>query len=294
MSYEIYLDARSGRVDQRRLFVFLNRRRNYTVIENEARYLNKETGVDFGIEFIGYTKESKDLGGPICFEINYFRPSFFALEADLELSDLVEMFDLVVVDSQIEGMGEGDYDSAGFLRGWRYGNRLAHAQVIERTGRANHFTLPTAKLERAWRWNYERPRLQQQAGDQLYVPDIMVLDLNGHAVTAVPWKDGLPFRTPPADYLLAIRERLKPRLFGFSPRDQRLVPWQQAAPLLADHGEALEDGSIQTRYDQPPKPVIDFVRRLKPSDNPRARIPLGEVMDEELILGQFTVEREAG
>jgi hypothetical protein len=261
------------------------------VADNEARYLNKQTGVHFSIEFLGYTKLSKTLGGPICFEINYFRPSFFALEADLELTALVQALDLVVNDPQMEGMGTGDYDSALFFRGWRFGNRFTHKQVIELEGHTRHFTLPTAKLVGLWRWTLERPRLQRQVGPAIYVPEMMILNVNGHAATAVGWKDGLPFWTPRADYLLVDRRALAPRFLAWTRTRLVLVPWKVVAPLLAAHGETMQDGSIRTTYDKPPKAVVDFLRRLKPTEKPRQRLHPIDVMDDEMIMGQFEAVR---
>ena len=51
--------------------------------------------------------------------MNFFRPSFFALEAEPELTLVVKEFDFTVLDPQTDGMGKGEYEPSRFLS-WKF------------------------------------------------------------------------------------------------------------------------------------------------------------------------------
>ena len=86
-----------------------------------------ETGIYF--HFFFQTQETTEDDGdepreyfPVAFNVNYFRPSYFILEAESEIMAFVKHFDLLVSDPQCEGMGQGEYDAAKLVRGWNFGN----------------------------------------------------------------------------------------------------------------------------------------------------------------------------
>lgn len=58
------------------------------------------------------------------FEVNYNRPNFFGLEAEIELSAFVTEFQPRIHDPQMRGMGDGPYFGEGFLSGWNFWNVL--------------------------------------------------------------------------------------------------------------------------------------------------------------------------
>jgi len=63
----------------------------------------EKTAVDTGQSDDESLDETLDY--PIAFNLNYYRPSFFVLEAEPEVTALVRQFGLVVMDPQMQGMG---------------------------------------------------------------------------------------------------------------------------------------------------------------------------------------------
>src|SRR5262249_34432397 len=138
-------------------------RPNFTVEDDQAAYQNEKTGVYFTFDYYdGKDAEADDPNAGrehIHFNLNYYRPHTFGLEAERVLTPLVEELDLVVSDPQNEGMGDGEYTPEGFLRGWNSGNRFGHqaylslAQKGEKIVGHNH-VLPTKTLRACWEWTY--------------------------------------------------------------------------------------------------------------------------------------------
>src|SRR5947209_13417532 len=120
MSYDLYLHPRQGQpaLEREALLAHFAGDR-FENDGNEIRYSNRDTGVYFHLTWYdgsaggdGYRSRPY-----VHFNVNYFRPHTFALEAARVLGPLVKRFDLVVDDRQTDGMGQGEYSEEGFLRG---------------------------------------------------------------------------------------------------------------------------------------------------------------------------------
>ena len=108
MSYDLYLRPRSGPYDASALEDYFRARENYQVSERQAFYENDDTGVYFSLDLRRpCDDEEPSPDYPLVFSLNYYRPSFFLLEVEAEVSRLVETFDLVVNDPQMRGRGKG-------------------------------------------------------------------------------------------------------------------------------------------------------------------------------------------
>src|ERR1700724_897380 len=115
MSYELNLHFDPPVVLSEYLQFFANRK-NHTPVRNRMNYQNADTGVAFSIEHAVRSKlfgAGKVDGARL--EVNYFRPSFFGLESEIELGALLSRFTAKIDDPQMEGMGHGPYSEAGFL-----------------------------------------------------------------------------------------------------------------------------------------------------------------------------------
>src|SRR5262249_13577013 len=128
MSYDLGLYPRAG-ATLRRKAVFDYLSGDYFSHEgDEVHYSHPDTGVYFHFTRVkGGKRDSDDPneGGRthVYFNMNFYRPHTFGLEAAEVLGRFVERFDLTVDDPQSEGMGQGEYSREGFLRGWNAGNR---------------------------------------------------------------------------------------------------------------------------------------------------------------------------
>src|SRR5688572_31583938 len=170
VSYDLFLYPRNG-TSIEEIRAHFSSRPNYQVTESQALYESATTGVYFSFSI---QDESID------FNINYFRPHVFALEAEPELSLLMQRFDFKMLDPQSDGMGEGPYSPEGFLRGWNAGNRFAHRALARDMRSADLRTLPSRSLFELWNWNFHKPiyedllcSVEMTVG---FVPTILLLE----------------------------------------------------------------------------------------------------------------------
>ena len=109
MSYDLYLKARSGTLNEEHVLEYFRGRPNYVVEYRQASYENEDTGVHFMFGMHAGEPESTEAAYPVAFNLNFFRPSYFICEAEPEVTAFVRQFDCVVFDPQSTGMGEGEY-----------------------------------------------------------------------------------------------------------------------------------------------------------------------------------------
>jgi hypothetical protein len=193
--------SRKLSLDRERLFEHFASLRHYGFPPEEedvALYMNELTGVHFRFLY------DADEEWPLTFELNVLRPHTFALEADGELSALTDELELEVNDVQEEGIVGEVYDGAQFLRGWNHLNRFAYQN--RDPANAALLTLPTAELERCWRWNIDYDRLVEVCGEHYFIANIGFLEMSpGHVVTFAWWPDDQPILLPPVDQVLLTR-----------------------------------------------------------------------------------------
>src|SRR5262249_46246164 len=150
------------RLQRESFFAYFNGDK-YSQDGDTVNYSNSDTGVYF--HFTWYESDSSEetpkskkdhsrSQPSIHFNMNFYRPHFFGLEAAQILTPFVKHFDLVVNDPQAEGMGQGDFTEEGFLRGWNAGNRFAaqafrQMQAKGETLLGGNLSLPAA-LNRAY------------------------------------------------------------------------------------------------------------------------------------------------
>lgn len=262
----------------------------YQVADGQAWYSNETTGVYFVFE-IGPGPDldpdekppAEDLE-PVAFNINYFRPHFFGLEAEPELSAFVERFDLLVSDLQNQGMGDGEYSAAGFLKGWNAGNEFGYRAVLTEQDQSNFHSLPASILESYWRWNYTRDSRQEELGDQLYIPRIFFFEYQGLLRTGIAWADAVPILLPKVDLLVVPRKELAPRRLFRRSEDMVLLDWAEVESI-ANRYSVVKDAlpAFRLDYSVIPADIADLVRSKK---QPRA-MPQGigpdQVMNEEIF-----------
>jgi hypothetical protein len=272
MSYDLYFHCRgSQEIPQAAFNAYFGARANYGHDGDPGRYANEDTGVYFSFQFADDRDGDEDDGGQraatATFNVNYIRPHIFGLEAEPELAAFVRHFDLTVEDPQLNGMGEGEYSREGFLAGWNAGNDFGYRAMAGRAGAsfADH-VLPTERIETCWRWNIARRDLQQRLGDEIFVPVIMFIGINGRALSACVWPDGIPIALPRVDFLIIGRDELAPRKFFSRRKDQTLVEYAVAESVLTRF--PMIDDTVpyrQLRYPIQPQGVVAFVKGLRPT-----------------------------
>jgi hypothetical protein len=199
VSYDLFITPKQ--FDARAISEWLGWRDHYEVTENQAFYSNDDTGVyfSFSIETSPEQEEGEEQRSPhVVFNLNFYRPHTFALEAEPEVAAFLHQFDSTVHDPQSDGIGDGPYSREGFLSGWNTGNRFGFSVMGQHTDSPPPWPADPALIEAVWKWNYGRAALQKTAGDQVFVPRISWF-LPTDAAAPVPtciWTDRVPTMIP--------------------------------------------------------------------------------------------------
>lgn len=283
MSYDLFFRPRSSAVPQEDFLNYFRERSHYKVEKGQAWYQNEDTGVYFSFE-VGDGGEGEERPEPFSFSINFFRPSYFILEAEPEVTALVGRFGFLVSDPQAHGMGDGEYVPQLLVSGWQHGNEFGYAALLkDKEQRPDFESLPSDRLHEVWRWNLARQALQASVGEAQFVPGIMFLRLNGAVVTAVVWPDGIPCVLPTVDYLIVQREDLAPRRVFRKSNDTVFVPWADVYPLIAMYRGTRNDGAFDLNYERCPQDIAEFIRSLSRNEPTATGITADQVLDRELV-----------
>ena len=123
MSYDLFFVEPKVTLEQ--FSEYFSDRKRYRVENAQAWYENEDTGVYFSFDYSNEREEDPDApDGNVAFNMNFFRPHYFALEAEPEVQSIVNHFGFRVFDPQTHGMDDGPYSSDGFFAGWNHGNRF--------------------------------------------------------------------------------------------------------------------------------------------------------------------------
>ena len=288
MSYDLYFRTRSGSLPAERFEAYFHKRPHYRFEGRQAVYENEDTGVYFLFEQDdGSGAADQDADSErfaAAFNINYFRPSVFGLEAEPEVAAFVRAFNLSIVDPQNDGMGEGDYDSKGFLRGWNAGNAFAFRAFLSNPDEKMPYkSTSRAVIHRAWTWNYGRTALQEKLGDDKFVPAVFFFEKADKIKTFSVWPDGIAIAVPDVDYFYVMRNELAPRRFFRRKEDAALLRWKEAVPVFSKHQMKRKDPTFVLAYDSPPADVREFVTGLPRLDGNLKGVASSEVLDQELV-----------
>lgn len=294
MSYDLFFARRAGGELSLEAFESFFRGRPHWKVEGaQAWYGNDDTGVYFSLEWGGSEVEpDADAANPeagfdqvASFNLNYFRPHYFGLEAAPELAAFVAGLDLLVDDPQMSGMGRGEFSIAGFLAGWNVGNQFGYDAIVSQHGdTATLHAKPTLELESCWRWNQARASLQAEVGESAFVPRIVFMTLGGAVRSGAVWGDAIPAILPAVDVLLIPRKEHAPRRFLMRAQDLACVPWVAAIPTLSGFPARDEPAKhYRLLYENAPAAVSSFVRGLSPTVEKPEILSNDKVLNAELL-----------
>ncbi len=316
MSYDLYLYPRAGKPPlEREAFFGWFEGELYRHEDDTVNYFNEDTGIYFHFTWYAGSDEveepnSKDEGWQtnphVHFNMNYFRPHTFGLEAARVLPALVEHFDLVVSDPQNEGMGQGEFSEEGFLRGWNAGNRFAARAFSQLQGRGEQILggslrLPAALNRAYWDWNYNRREIGEDFASldliDVYVPPIWFCREDGQAKAFTLFPNLVPTAVPKVDYVLMLRDELSSPYKKRSKKTPAWVRWEDLAaaadgfelranePDDEDHPHLIlydEDGGYVNK-DTAPKKLAQWVIEAPGLAGKLERLAPGDILDAELL-----------
>lgn len=176
MSYDLILHPRQKRLQAADLrewaiassyYPYTEMPFTITTEDNGARfqYFNQETtGVSFYLRFW-----SGNHDGQLSFNMNYARPSFFALEAMPILHQWITHFDLRVEDPQADPIPNDHPTVEELIEGWQRSNRSA-VQSIEKNYNIKFQTMPAAKSQAWWRYMFNLREVALQFAEAATYP----------------------------------------------------------------------------------------------------------------------------
>lgn len=283
MSYDLYLD-RTRPVTLDEFHAFFSQRPSFRAKNGQAVYENNDTGVYFVFD-LATEGDREEPSHKVSFNLNYFRPHFFAREAGPELAAVIAAFGFRIHDPQNDGMGDGPFSEEGFLQGWDHGNAFGYqAMLRSETPPTTIHSRPTAELDAIWRWNRQKAVTQNGLGEQVFVPRVFWVVVDGKLSSTVVWPDGIPELVPAVDLYVIERERLAPRRFFRRDKDTCVVSRseleQALGPLTASQHP------LPSRLFKDKQAVTDvrrFVTNLRRSEVKIAGVPMDQVLNQELV-----------
>ena len=285
MNYDLFFrpTAQTPPCESRRFANFFEGRAFYKVEDDRADYVNEDTGVFFNFQFDEGLEDpyGDPASFPVCFSMNYLCPHVFGLEAEPEVAAFVAAFSLEVEDPQVGGMGRGVYQAERFFSGWARGNEMALQLVLKDPPNTPIYTLPTARLEACWRWNYCRKEELARVGEAVFVPRLLHVIEEGKVQTVVTWTDGAPTVLPEADIVALVRMDLS---LVEGAQEIVVLPFSELEGLLSSF--SLGDGPLRfwhLTYEQVPDKVVEFFQSFPAAPRRFEGIALGNILNGELV-----------
>ena len=286
MSYDLYFT--SPPISREQFTDYFGERPRYKASKDQAWYENESTGVYFSFEYHdGAEDEDEGLKYSVMFNINLFRPHYFVLEAEPEVSAFVQHFGCTIHDPQMEGMENGPYSAAAFKAAWNHSNEFGYRAFLNSADRPQVIhTRPTDELENIWQWNFNREKRSEQKGEDIFIPRIMFATIAGAPRPVCVWPDAISTLIPAVDYLWIPRKELGPKkFFGGTTEDLCIIRLSDALPVIQEyHVSGYEFDAYELPSINTPPATKNFVRKLKPysGENPTG-VSCDQVLNRELV-----------
>jgi len=265
-------------VDLKRINQYFQGRRYFSLAGRDAVYENPDTKVGFSFTFQFRRNVLLQQRAVFAeFEIQYGRPSWFADEAEIELTAFMAAFGPRIEAFQMRGMGRGPYSGDRFLRAWDVGNAFTVRQLFVDKPGFRMATLPRDELRAIWAWNYGRAAEHRISGRRRFTPLIQFVGIEGRLRTMAHWPRGMPVLLPKVDYVLINREDGNDERFG-------LPPWSEVLEVVGRNPRFdVTKDPISLEYLRTPQAITKWIENIPPIDlEALERLPATQVFDTEL------------
>lgn len=296
MSYDLYFTGE--RISKAEFIEYFQRREGYEIQNDEACYSNRDTGVYFSF---GYAEEDTaedpdrdTIPYFASFNQNYYRPHFFALEAEPELTAFINNFGCSVDDPQ-GGIADGRYSPDGFINGWNHGNKSTYSVILRSAqAAAQIYPRPTAELEAIWRWNYSLDRIYDSLGMDIFVPRIMFAIVDGSLKSMCVWPDAIATLIPNTDIVYIPRSEIgSNQQVQTQVNDNCIIDRSMLDGVLADFDPSFPLPARNPAVESLPESIRDFIRNLHPFSGEIVGVSLDNVLNAEYIA-EITTEGSLG
>lgn len=284
MTYNVYFTYKpdAERIEPGRLRRYFQQRPLYALEQHHAWYENPATGVSFFFELF----EEEQLTAatvPLGFNLHYLRPHTFAREAEPQLADFVEHFDLLIAPSNA-GRASREYSRETFMGAYEAGNREAMAKLSpERIAREGIWALPYDTIDETWTWNYTRADIAERYDPSVYVPRVLYVSLGSQLFTTAMWTDAARAALPRTDKLLVPPGDLLEQT-GAARSGVALLDWEDVAPFVDDF-EQSDDPSPHhlVDWDQPPAGLVELLAARSAQPAEMQMVAFDKVLDAEWL-----------
>lgn len=284
MSYDLYFT--SPKITLEQFNGYFKTRPNYKVENGQAFYENGDTGVYFSFDHNDHPpKDEDDIDHSVSFNINYFRPHYFALEAEPEVTNFIGHFGCSILDYQNDGMDKGPYSGEGFLRGWNHGNDFGYHAVLKQNPPSPTYSLPTEELEHIWRWNYVTESRQQQLTEDIFIPKVFFILVDGKLGSTCVWPDAISTLIPSVDFLYVPRKKLAPKKWFKEPKEDFCIVHRAAYIKILQNYVTNEFELTAFKLPAPdtPKEIKNYIKNQQPFNGKITRIGYDSVLNSELV-----------
>lgn len=143
------------------------------------------------------------------FHLNFLRPDFFGLEAFMFVDKFLKDLDLFVLNPQ--GSNSEEPYEPGINELYDQWSKVNLEVSADNYAEANGAYMPIEKSNAAWQYNVKRQQMQQEAGNEYFVPRVFFRRAKNtnDAVTVSTWTEHIPNVFYPADYYILCREYKK-------------------------------------------------------------------------------------
>jgi hypothetical protein len=312
VSFDLSLFPREGQPPlDRETFLGYFQGKLFEQSDDQVSYSNQDTGVYFSLTWYGgrESNESDEEGTPrpwrqqpyVHFNMNYYRPHTFGLEAERVLTPFVGKFGLVVDDPQTEGMGQGEYSPEGFLQSWNAGNRFAASAMRQMKQRGEKMltgtlSLPSESNRLIWEWNYTREEICEELleGELIgvFVPLIMLFREADQVRTFCIFPNLVPTAIPKVDRVFILRTELPEPYDGDSKETPGWVSWDELRATAAEFEVREEDaplpflllfGEDYASQETAPRNLARWVAGLPDWPDKPDFVAMDQVFDAELV-----------
>jgi hypothetical protein len=268
MSYDLILEAGKGkRLDKKLFSAHFKSRRWYQVGGGQAVYQNEDTGVYFIFD------EPAD--SAVAFNLNYYRPHSFGLEAAMELEAFAEAFNAIATDESGE---PAPFNREAFLQAWNDGNRFGYRAMVKEQDKPPH-TWPSKRIREVWEWNYARPSEEEQETATVFVPGIFAIDVDGQTFSVAIWPPQCPILMPTVDSVLVPLAQT-----GKQSEELAMVPWDQILPIVKPYQEKAPGlARYRLEFEEWPSEIEKFLSTKRRAAGQLNGIGMDEVLDRELV-----------
>lgn len=243
MSYDLFFYKRkTDPITKSEIETYLNTLPNLEGnAENQWFFQNKESGAYWTFEYypsdgndtddVEYDEGFEDFEDTnFMFNINFVRPNFFGYEAFPIAEKLAEDLNLLIFNPQGDAIPK-NYNKGAFEKEWIEANIRYAKNYFDDWG-LNY--LEENSSDYSWRHNLHRAELQNQYGNEYFVPKIFYVKKHDSRIveTLCVWPEHIPYILPKVDIVLV--QKKIPKLFC-SKKEEGLVRYSELIEQLGTY-----------------------------------------------------------